>query len=318
MKNQEIAAVLYNMADILEMQDVAWKPRAYRTAARAIDNLSEPIELIFQKGGIKALEELPGVGEGIGKKIVQYIETGKVDEYEKLKKLVPKHIDILMKIPGIGPKKVKMLSSKLKIKTVAQLEKAAKTHKISGIPGFKEKSEQDIIVGIALMKKSKTRIPLKQAEKEADRIITVLKKEKAVEQITVAGSMRRKKPTVGDIDILVSSKNPHNVIDKFTNLKEIDKVLVKGETRAAVVLKSGTQVDLRVLPSKSWGSGLLYFTGSKNYNIQLRKIAIKHNWKLNEYGLFDKKTGKMIAGKTEEDVCKKLGVPFLTPEQREM
>ncbi|MBW2994786.1 DNA polymerase III, partial [Candidatus Woesearchaeota archaeon] len=254
MKNQEIAQILYEMADILEMQGVEWKPRAYRTAARAIEGLSEPLEVIYKRGGIKELEELPGVGEGIAKKIAQYIETGKIKEYEKLKKQVPKHIDVLMKIPGMGPKKVKKLNKLLKISTIAQLEKAAHGHKISKLPGFKEKSEQDILEGIILMKKSKGKIPLAAAEKEADKIIDQLKKISAVRKISPAGSLRRKKPLVRDIDILVSSTQPKKVIDAFVRLKYIQKVLAKGPTKATIVLQSGIQADLRVLPPESWGS----------------------------------------------------------------
>jgi len=318
MKNLEMAEVFYEMADILEMQNVQWKPRAYRTAARAIEGLSEPIEVIYKRGGIKELEELPGVGEGIAKKIAEYLKTGKVKEYEKLKKQTPKHIAVLMKIPGMGPKKVKKLNQVLKISTLAQLERAARTHKISGIPGFKEKSEQDILEGIALMRKSKGKIPLSKAEQEANKIIIQLKKVGAVKKISSAGSLRRKKPLVRDIDILVSSTQPKKVVDAFTKLKEIQKVLAKGPTKATIILKSGIQVDLRVLPPESWGSGLFYFTGSKNYNIEVRKIAIRQGYKLNEYGLFNKQTGKMIAGKTEREICKKLGVKWIKPEKREM
>jgi DNA polymerase (family 10) len=317
MKNQEIASIFYEMADILEMQNVQWKPRAYRQAARAIDSLTEDIENIYKKGGLKLLEEIPGVGEGIGKKIIEFIHTGKVKEHEKLKKQVPSHINVLLNIPGMGPQKVKKLNKLLKISTIAQLEEAARAHKIADIPGFGIKSEQDILEGIALMAKSKGAIPLKQAEKTAAKIISELKKLKEVENISAAGSLRRKRPTVRDIDILVSSTNAKKIIESFTNLKEIQKVLAKGPTKATIVLKSGIQVDIRVLSPGSWGTGLLYFTGSKNYNIEMRKIAIKKGYKLSEYGLFDKQTGKMLAGKTEKEVCEKLGIKYLKPEQRE-
>ena len=317
MKNNEIAAIFYEMADILEMQDIAWKPRAYRQAARAIDSLPEDIEDVYKKGGIKLLEEIPGVGEGIAKKIIEFLETGKVKEHERLKKQVPKHINILMGIPGIGPKKVKKLNQILKISTLSQLERAARAHKIAKIPGFGEKSEQDILDGIALMKKSKGKIPYKQAISIARRIISQLEGRSFIKNISAAGSVRRRKPFVRDIDILASSSQPEKAIEAFTNVKGVEKVLAKGPTKATVMLSSGIQADLRVLPPKSWGAGLLYFTGSKNYNIEMRKIAIKKGYKLNEYGLFDKQTGKMIAGKHEEDICKKLGIKWLKPEQRE-
>ncbi len=318
MKNQEIANIFYEMADILDMQNVAWKPIAYRRAARAIENLSEPIEKMYERGGIKELREIAGVGEGLAKKIAQYLDIGKVKEYEKLKKQVPKHISVLMKIPGMGPKKVSKLNKTLRITTVAQLEKAAILHKIAKLQGFGEKSEQDILDSILLFKKSKGKIPLAQAEKAANELIKPLKKLKEVLNISVAGSVRRRKAFVGDLDILACSKNPSPVIDAFTKLKNVQKVLAKGPTKATIILKSGIQADLRVLPPESWGAGLLYFTGNKTYNIDCRKIAIQKGYKLSEYGLFDKQTGKMVAGKTEKEVLDKLGLNLLKPEEREM
>lgn len=317
MKNSEIASIFYEMADILEMMNVQWKPRAYRQAARAIDSLPEDVNSIYKKGGIKLLEEIPGVGEGIAKKIVEFLQTGKVKEHERLKKEIPSHINLLMRIPGMGAKKVKKLNKLLKISTVAQLEKAARQHKIANIEGFGEKSEQDILEGITLMRKSKGRILLKEAARVADNIISKLKKLKEVKNISTAGSLRRKRPTIGDIDILASSEKPEKIIDSFTKLKGIQKVLAKGSKKAVIVLKSGIQADLRVFSPDSWGAGLFYNTGSKNYNIEMRKVAIKKGLKLNEYGLFNKQTGKKIAGRTEKEICKKLGVKYLKPEQRE-
>ncbi len=318
MKNPGIAAIFFEMADILEMQNVQWKPRAYRQAARSIDSLRQDVSDIYRKGGLKALEEIPGVGENLARKIEEFIKTGKVKAYEKLKKEVPSHINVLVKIPGMGPKKVKKLNELLKISNVSQLEKAARQHKIAGIEGFGDKSEQDILESIALMKKSKTHIPLSQAGKIGNSIVAKLKKLKYVKQISIAGSLRRKKSVIGDIDILASSANPEKVIERFTKIRQIDKILARGPTKATIILKSGVQVDLRVLAPESWGAGLFYFTGSKNYNIEMRKTAIKKGYKLSEYGLFDKKTGKMIAGKTEQEICRRLGVKYLKPEQRSM
>lgn len=318
MKNSEIAAIFNEIADILEIKGIAWKPRAYRQAARAIEALDKDVETLYRKGGLKILEEIPGVGEGLAKKIVQYIKTGKINEYERLKRTTPSHINLLMRIPGIGPKKVKKLNKILKITTIKQLEDAAKKHKIAKIPGFGEKSEQDILAGIYLSKKKKDRIPLQMAQTIANKIISKLKKLKEVQKISTAGSLRRKKKTVGDIDIIASSKNPKKIIDTFTKLKEVEKVLAKGPTKAIVILKAGVQTDLRVLPPESWGSGLLYFTGSKSYNIMMRKVAIKKGYKLSEYGLFNRQTNKMIAGKTEQEVCKKLNLKWLKPEKREI
>jgi DNA polymerase (family 10) len=316
MKNREIAGIFYEMADILEMQNVEWKPRAYRQAAKAIESY-EDIEKVYRKYGLKGLEEIPGVGENLAEKIAEFLKTGKIDAYEKLKRTVPSHINVLMKIPGMGPKKVRKLNELLKITNVKQLEKAAHLHKIASVPGFGEKSEKDILENISLMKESKGRIPLKEAEKIANKIIMQMKKLKDIENISSAGSVRRKKSTIRDVDIIASSNQPEKVIDVFTKLEDIRKVLAKGHAKAVIVLKSGLQIDLRVFEPKSWGAGLLYLTGNKNYNIELRKIAIKKGCKLNEYGLFGRKTGKMIAGKTEQDICKKLGARYLEPEQRE-
>jgi len=317
-KNQEIAVIFYEMADILEMQNVSWKPIAYRNAARTIESLKEDVEDIYRKGGTEKLEALANIGKALAKKIEEYIKTRKIQEYQKLLKTIPKHLANLMKIPGLGAKRINKLNQILKISTISQLEKAAKAHKIAKIEGFGIKSEQDILEAIELAKQEKGRIPLSEAESAADAIIRQLKKLKAIEKIETAGSVRRKKAFVRDLDILASSNQPEKVIEVFTKLPNIKKVLNKGTTKATIILKSGIQADIRVLKPESWGAGLFYFTGSKNYNIAMRKIAIKKGFKLSEYGLFDKKTGKMIAGKTEEEITGKLGVKWLKPEDRDI
>ncbi|MEM4271725.1 MAG: nucleotidyltransferase domain-containing protein [Candidatus Pacearchaeota archaeon] len=317
-KNSEIAQIFYDMADILEMQGIAWKPRAYRQAAQAIDSLKENIEDIYAKGGIKAIENIPNIGEALAKKIEEFIKTNKIQAYEKLLNEIPKHMRELMKIPGLGAKRINKLHEILGISTINQLEKAAKAHKIAPLSGFGEKSEQDILESIQLARQSKGRIPLTQAQEAADKIISQMKKLKFVKKIEVAGSVRRKKAFVMDLDILASSNEPEKVTDAFTKLPDVQKILGKGPTKATVVLKSGIQADIRVLKPKSWGAGLYYFTGNKNYNIAVRKIAIKKGYKLNEYGLFEKKTGKFVAGKTEEEIARKLGIKLPKPEDREV
>ncbi len=315
--NVKLAEIFFEMADILEMQGVNWKPRAYRQAARSLEALDEDVSRVNRRGGMKALVEIPGVGENIAKKIVEFLETGKIRSHERLMKTVPSHMNMLMKIQGMGPRKIKKLQERLKIRSVEDLEKAALENRIAAIPGFGEKSEKDILENIALMKGARGRVPLAEAEKGAKRIMARLKKLEEVKQISAAGSLRRKRPTVGDIDILVASDRPQKVIDAFTKMKAVKKVLAGGGTKGSVILKSGVQSDLRVIPLKSWGAGMLYFTGSKNYNIELRRVAIRKGYKLNEYGLFDKRTGKMVAGKTEKEICRKLGVKYLEPEERE-
>ena len=205
MTNSELAEIFYEIADILEMKNVQWKPRAYRQAARAIEALPQDVEDIYKKDGVKLLKEIPGVGEGIAKKIIEFIETNKIKTYIKLKKSIPKHLNVLMKVPGMGPKKAKKLNKILKISTLVQLEKAAKQHKIRKIPGFGRQSEQDIIESIVIFKKSKGKIPLAKADKTASKIISQLKKSKAVNKISKGGSLRRKKLLIRDIDIIISS-----------------------------------------------------------------------------------------------------------------
>ncbi len=317
MKNLEIAKIFYEMADILEMQDVQWKPRAYRKAARALESLSEDVEDIYKKKGLKGLEKIPGIGERLAKKIVQYIETGKINEYERLKKTLPPGLTEMMEVMGLGPKKVKVLYKKLKIKNIKELEKAIKEHKLRNLFGFGEKTEKNILESLQLYKQRSKRMLIGFVLPLVNNIVNELKKLKEVHNIVPVGSFRRCKETVGDIDILVTSSNPNKVMDTFVKLPEIKKVLAKGTTKSMVILSNGLQADLRVVEDKSFGSALQYFTGNKDHNIELRKIAIKKGYKLSEYGLFEKRTNKMVAGKTEEEVYKKLGLRYIPPELRE-
>ncbi len=317
MINQELAKIFEEIADILEMKEVDWKPAAYRKAARSIDALSEDVSIIFEKGGIKALREIPGVGESIADKIIEFIKTGKVKEFEKLKKSIPSGLEELMHVPGMGPKRAFLLYKRLKIKGVKDLEQAAKAGKIRKLKGFGEKSEQDILRGIGLIKKGAEIKLLGFALPIARNIVEELKKLKEVKKAEIAGSLRRMKETVRDIDILTISNNPKKVMDYFTGLKEVNAVLAKGATKSTVMLKNGMQADVRVLQEKSFGSALNYFTGSKEHNVKLRQIAIKKGYKLSEYGLFDRKTDRFVAGRTEEDLYNKLGLPYIEPELRE-
>ncbi len=319
LSNADVARVLYLISEMLDLLGKdTFKIRAYQRAARSIELMPIEISRVYKEGGLKGLEGISGVGESIAEKIEELLKTGKLGYYEDLKKKVPVQADLLMKIPGIGPKKIKKLNKALGIKTIGDLRKAAKAHKIAKVPGFGEESEKDILEGLGLMKKARGRIPWKGAKKISDPIVRSLKGMKEVKQIEVVGSFRRKRPTIRDIDIIVLSKKPKPIIDKFTKLKSVKKVFAKGSDKGSIALESGVNADLRVFPRESYGAGLLYFTGSKQYNIDLRKVAMKKGWKLNEYGLFDKKTGKMIAGKSEREICKKLGVKFRKPEDREI
>lgn len=314
--NLRIAEIFYEIADILEIQDVRWKPRAYRIAAQTLESLGENVENIYLRGGIKELEELPGIGEGIAKKIIQYIETGKINEHERLKKQIPAGIYEMMKIPGVGGKKASLFYNKLGIKNIKQLENAAKKRKLLGLRGFKERAEEKILEGIELMRGEKERIPLKDAEKIASRIVKELKKLAEVKEAIPAGSLRRKKISVRDLDIVVKTESPEKVLKKFVKMKFVKQILGIGKEKAIIITHEGIQIDVRVFTNEEFGAGLLYFTGDKNHNIWLRKIAIKKGWKLNEYGLFELKSGKRIAGRSEEEIYKKLGVDMPAPEKR--
>ncbi|MGB9708093.1 MAG: helix-hairpin-helix domain-containing protein [Candidatus Pacearchaeota archaeon] len=315
MHNLEIARIFFEMADILEMQNEPWKPQAYRRAAKVIAAMEEDVENIYDEKGLRGLEEISGVGKNMANKIVEYLKTGKIHAHEKLKASISAKVSELMEIPGIGPKKIKKLNLMLGIKTIEDLENAISGHKIAKLPGFGEKSEQDILEGLK-MKKEKRR-PLREVLPVANHIVEQLKKSKIVEKIDVAGSIRRKKETVRDIDILVTSKQPGKVMEIFTTMPEVSRVLAKGPTKSTVILKSGIQADVRVVPKNSYGAALMYFTGSKEYNIRLREIAMRKGYKLSEYGLFDRISGKFVAGATEEEVYKKLGLKFVKPEERE-
>ncbi len=317
MKNIEIAAIFYKIADILEMQGIEWKPIAYRKAARTIEVLSQDIEKIYKINGLKSLMAISGIGEGLAKKIEEYILTGKVKEYERIKQQIPKGLEELLHIQGVGPKRAYLLFKKLKITNVISLEQAAKKGRIKNLEGFGEKSEQDILKGIEMLKRGQERMLLGRALPIAREIEYRLRALKEVKKVIIAGSVRRMKETVKDIDLLVISSNPKKVIDVFTKMPNVERVLAKGETKSSVFLKEGINSDLRVLKEKSFGAGLNYFTGNKDHNVELRRIAIEKGLKLSEYGLFNAKTNKYVCGRTEEEVYKKLGLNYIEPELRE-
>src|SRR3989338_7726297 len=281
MKNIEVAELLSEIADYLEFANEPFKVRAYRKAALVIEGLSESIEQVWKDN---KLEELPGVGEGIAKKIDEFLKTGKLKHLEDLKKKTPVDMEGLGKIEGIGPKTIFKLYKQLKVKTVADLEKAAKQGKIQKIRGLGPTVEQNILKSIEFAKKTKERVPLGFALASAEEVVVLLKALKYVERVGIAGSTRRMKETIGDIDILATSKNPDKVIEFFTKMPNVADVLAKGPTKSSIRLKEGIQVDLRVLNDSIFGAALLYFTGNKEHNIILRRIAIEKGLKLSEIG----------------------------------
>ena len=319
--NSEIARVLYEIGEYLEMQKVQFKPRAYVKAADSIGSLEESLVDIYKKGGAKAIREIPGVGASIAEKVEELIKTGKLRYYEALKKEAPVDLSSLTKIQGLGPQKIKVLYERLKIRNVEDLEKAARAGKISKLPGFGPKSTDNILRGIEFFKTSHGRFLLGFVLPGILAVRDRLKKLKQVKRIEVAGSARRWKETIGDADFLVVSDDPKPVMDYFTTMSDVAIVLAHGDTKSSVKLRNGLQMDLRVVPAESYGSALNYFTGSKDHNVTLRQIAIKKGYTLSEYGLFKgtaAKRGKMVAGRTEEEIYKVLGMDYIEPEMREM
>jgi DNA polymerase (family 10) len=315
MKNQEIAKIFYEIAEYLEMDEIAFRPYAYQKAAFNLENLGQDIEEIYKKQGLKGLKKIPGIGEHIALKIEEYLKKGKIKYYEKLKKRSPVNLGELTAVEGLGPKKIKTLYQKLGIRNVKDLEKAAKSHKIEPLFGFGEKTEKNILESIEFLKKDKGRFLLGEILPIVEEVYEELKNLKQVEKIDVVGSLRRMKETIGDIDLLIASEKPQKVMDFFVSLKGIEKVWGKGTTKASVRMKQGFDIDVRVVLKKSYGAALQYFTGSKEHNIAVRKIAISKRFKLNEYGLFQGK--KIIAGRTEKEVYKALGMDWIPPEIRE-
>jgi DNA polymerase (family X) len=322
--NQIISKALSDIGEYLEMQNIPFKPRAYEKAAEAVAEFEENVIDIYKSGGIKALQDIPGVGLSIAEKIEEFIKTGHIKYYDELRRKTPVELSELTMVEGLGPKKIKTLYQKLGIRNIVDLEKAANSGKIAKIDGFGKKTEENILKGICFVKRSSGRFVLGFAMPEIQRIEEYLKRIKAVDRLTIAGSVRRRKETIGDIDILIVSNNPKEVMDRFVDMPGVQNVFGKGETKSSVKIKQGMNVDLRVVGSESYGAALNYFTGSKDHNVALRGIAIKKGLKLNEYGLYKASSvnsrelnGEIVAGRTEEELYKALGMDYIEPEMRE-
>ena len=286
MTNHNLAKILREISVLLEMKGVDFKPQAYEKAAHSVETLEQDVRDIYKEGGIKALEEIPGVGKGIAERIEEYLKTHRIDDYDKLKRQIPVQIDELASVEGIGPKMILKLYKELGIKTRVQLEKAAKEGKLEDIEGFGKKTEENILRSIEFLKKEHGRFILGFVMPQVRTIVEKIKEVDGVEKAEFAGSIRRMQETVGDLDILIISKKPSKVMDFFVSMPEVEAVYSKGKTKSSVRLKIEMDADLRVLPPESFGAALQYFTGDKYHNIQLREIAIKKGYKLNEYGLF--------------------------------
>ncbi|MBS0518217.1 MAG: DNA polymerase/3'-5' exonuclease PolX [Proteobacteria bacterium] len=309
-QNAEIAAMFDQAADLLELEgENPFRIRAYRRAARVMESLPQSVRSLLAEG--RDLSELPGIGEDLAGKIADIVKTGRFRLLDALKKKLPGQVGDMAALPGLGPKRVKLLYDKLKIRTLDDLRAAVKAGRLATIRGFGPTLIGKLAEALEQPRTGK-RFKLPVAEAEAEALLSFLRDGG---RLVVAGSYRRRRDTVGDLDVLATAKDGTVVADKLVKYENVEKVLAHGPARTTVVLRSGLQVDVRIVPEESYGAALLYFTGSKAHNIALRNLALDRHWKLNEYGLFSGK--RRIAGATEEEVYKKLGLSFIPPELRE-
>ncbi|MFA6285627.1 MAG: helix-hairpin-helix domain-containing protein, partial [Parcubacteria group bacterium] len=285
MLNLKIAKIFGEMAQYYTMKDDKFRPRAYERAARLIESMEDDLEDIYAKGGTKALMKIEGIGPGLAEHIEEYVKTGKIKVFEKLKKEAPLDLESFSAVEGVGPKMLMALWENLKIKNIKDLEKAAKEGKVRALPRFGEKTQENILRSIEMSREHRGRFLLGYVSPIVSEIEKNLSDPPSTEKIITCGSIRRCKDTVGDIDILAVAKNSREIMEYFVSMPNVEKVIANGETKSSVRLDIGIDADLRVVPEKSFGAAMQYFTGNKDHNIELRKIAMKYGWKLNEYGL---------------------------------
>ncbi len=315
--NSEIADIFNEMADLLEIEEAnQFRVRAYRNAARTISGLPQSIADMVKQG--ENLSALPGIGKDLAGKISKIVETGTLPQLEDLRQDIPEELTELTRLAGLGPKRVKILYKDMGVSSIEQLKEAAENNRISKLPGFGAKTEGKILEAIkrrGAVIGGEKRLKLPTAEEMAVPLLEYLRKGKGVKTVDIAGSYRRKMETVGDLDILAICEKGSDAMDRFVNYEDIAEVVSQGNTRSTVILRTGLQVDLRVIPQVSYGAALHYFTGSKAHNIAVRKMGVKKGLKINEYGVF--KGSKRIAGRTEQEVYKTVGLPYIEPELRE-
>jgi DNA polymerase (family 10) len=314
-RNLEIAKLFNEIADLLEIKDEnIFKIRAYRRAAMNLESLTEEIESVAERGG---LTDIAGIGKDLAAKIGQALETGRIEYLDELRKEIPRGVVELMEIPGVGPKTAKLLFEELQVDSVEKLEGLAQDGKLLGLPGIKQKTIENILKGIQVVKRGRERMLLGRALPLAREIVQALEKLPPVKKISMAGSLRRMRETVRDFDLLITSTKPAKVMEAFIALPQVAEVLAHGETKATLRHREGIQMDLRVVEPECFGAALQYFTGSKDHNIRVRELASRKGLKVSEYGVFKEANGTRIAGATEEEVYKAIGLPYMPPEIRE-
>jgi DNA polymerase (family 10) len=312
-KNKELARIFDRIADALEFKgEMVFRVLAYRKAARVLDDLVEDVEVLNRES---RLSDVPGIGTGIAKKIVEYLETGKMQKYLEVTKGIPDTLLNMLDVQNLGPKTLALVNRELGVRTLADLKKAIASGKLAELPRMGEKKAENIRKGIELYEKGHERLSIAVAEEVANNIMDYMLKKTAVRDISTAGSLRRWKETIGDVDILVTGKNGAKIVKSFTEFPGTKRVLAAGDTKGSIMVEGGVQVDLRIVEPRSYGAALQYFTGSKAHNVRCRNIARAKGLKLSEYGLF--KREKMVAGKTEHEIYKMLGLGYIAPELRE-
>lgn len=313
-QNSEVTDLFNKVADLLEIEgENQFRVRAYRDAARTVGGHSRSVaEMVKQD---EDLTELPGIGEDLAGKIREIVESGKLSQVEELEKHTEPGLRELLGLPGLGRERVRELHKRLGVRNLQELSEAARDGKVSELPGFGKKTEQNILEAIEQGSTSEKRVKLSVAEQVAKSLEDYLKEIKGVDKAVVAGSYRRRQETVGDLDVVITSKKGREVIENVVKYEDVQKVVSKGKTRTSVVLRSGLQVDLRAVPKESFGAALLYFTGSQPHHVALRDMSLKKKLKINEYGLFE--GDDRIAGNTEEEIYNKLGLDYIEPELRE-
>ncbi len=312
--NDAVEAVLLEYADLLSiLSEDPFKPRAYEKAARAVAGYPADIAGF----DLKQILQIPSVGRSIGEKIHEFLQTGRVAALEELRAQIPPGVREMIRIPGLGPKRAFVLYRELGIASIDELLAAIEEGRIAGLRGFGAKTAENIRAGIERLRGAGGRVLISAALDLAESLEERLRVVRGVERIAHAGSLRRMCETIGDVDLLVASRDPGPVMDAFTTLPEVHQVLAKGDTKSSIVTTAGIQVDLRVVPPEVWGAAMLYFTGSKAHNIRIREIAVRKGLKLNEYGLFRARSGRLVVASTEEEVYERLGLPWIPPTLRE-